>query len=208
MPELHITPQERNLIATALAADQERIERLIAKLSQSAAPEEPAAQTDHPAQPKDSPPAPGQVWRSQCGIYAGALPALDGQGIEHLVVGDWIDGAYQWGSYGQEIDGASSRTNGKANTAAMLAAKSPAAQALEQINIEAGFKHDDWHIPSQQEAQLIAATCFEQMQEAAIWTSTQYSDNNAWYQSFNNGNSNWNNKNNSLRVRPVRRFKL
>jgi Protein of unknown function (DUF1566) len=66
----------------------------------------------------------------------------------------------------------------------------------------------DWHIPSQQEAQLIAANCFEHMEKATIWTSSQYSADYAWYQSFNNGSSSGLYKDISLRVRPVRRFKF
>ena len=184
------SPQDAALIAASLANDQARIERLIAKLS-------------NPGEK----PAPGQPWPSQGGIYAGALPALDGQGIEHLVLGDWIDGDFEWGSYGKDIPGASSLKDGKANTRAMLADQSPAATVVEKRNTSAG-DFSDWHIPSQQEAHLLAATCFDQMDEAVIWSSSQFSANGAWCQSFNFGYSHSRNKLTSLRVRPVRRFKL
>ena len=39
------------------------------------------------------------------------------------------------------------------------------------------------------------------------WSSSEFDNNNAWNQNFNNGNQNDNNKNNTLRVRAVRGFK-
>ncbi len=39
------------------------------------------------------------------------------------------------------------------------------------------------------------------------WSSTEYDNNNAWKQNFNNGNQNNNNKNNNNYVRAVRGFK-
>lgn len=228
---IDLTPQDAALIAGSLANDQARIERLIAKLSAPTAPHQTgrsASQTPCAAKaewlwvgvgspaphwPSKDPhtfepiPAPGQPWPSQGGIYAGALPALDGQGIEHLVLGDWIDGEFEWGSYGKDIPAASSLKDGKANTSAMLAAQSPAAIAVDKRNTSAG-DFSDWQLPSQQETHLVAATCFDHMDQAVIWTSTQYSAYLAWFQSFNDGYSNWNGKDGSLRVRPVRRFKL
>ena len=213
---IDLSPQDAALIAGSLANDQARIERLIAKLS---APGEKAAPSRMPIPSDPQPieqvrgrldaliPTPGQPWLSQGGIYAGALPALDGQGIEHLVLGDWFDGEFKWGNYGKDIPGASSLKDGKANTRAMLAAQSPAATIVEKRNTSAG-DFSDWHIPSQQEAHLLAATCFEQMDQAVIWTSSLYSADYAWYQGFSNGDSSWDGKDSSLRVRPVRRFKL
>lgn len=211
---LHLTTRETALIAASLANDQAHIERLLAKLS---APGANAAHSRLPIPSDPQPieqvrgrldpiaPAPGQPWPSQGGIYAGALPALDGQGIEHLILGDFLKGEFEWGEYGKDLPGAQSRTDGKANTAAMLAAQSPAAIAVKKYSDAVEF---DWHIPSQQEAYLIAATCFDEMAKAVIWTSTQCSANLAWYQSFDFGDSDWLYKSNSLRVRPVRRFKF
>jgi hypothetical protein len=42
---------------------------------------------------------------------------------------------------------------------------------------------------------------------AYYWSSTEYNNNNAWKQNFDNGNQNNNNKNNTNRVRAVRGFK-
>ena len=42
---------------------------------------------------------------------------------------------------------------------------------------------------------------------AYYWSSTEYNNNNAWKQNFDNGNQNNNNKNNTNRVRAVRDFK-
>jgi hypothetical protein len=205
---IDLSPQDTALIAASLASDMSRIERLIAKLSAPGAKAVPSHQAHWPDQDPhtvEAIPAPGQPWASQGGIYAGALPALDGQGIEHLILGDFLKGDVAWGEYGKELPGTSSRTDGKANTAAMLEAQSPAAIAINNYSQAVEF---DWHIPSQQEAQLISATCFEHMEKATIWTSSQYSAYGAWCQSFLNGNSLWNGKDSSLRVRPVRRFKF
>jgi hypothetical protein len=41
---------------------------------------------------------------------------------------------------------------------------------------------------------------------AYYWSSTEYNNNNAWKQNFDNGNQNNNNKNNTNYVRAVRDF--
>ncbi len=205
---INLSPNDAALIAASLASNMSRIERLIAKLSAPGAKVASSSEADWPDEGPhtvDSIPAPGQFWASQGGIYAGALPALDDQGVEHLIIGDFLKGEFAWGEYGKDLPGAQSRTDGKANTAAMLAAQSPAAIAVNGYSQAMEF---DWHIPSQQEAQLIAANCFDHMEKATVWTSSQYSAYDAWYQSFYYGYSDWSNKNSSLRVRPVRRFKF
>ena len=42
---------------------------------------------------------------------------------------------------------------------------------------------------------------------AYYWSSTEYNNNNAWKQNFDNGNQNNNNKNNTNYVRAIRDFK-
>jgi hypothetical protein len=60
----------------------------------------------------------------------------------------------KWGEYGKLIEGAASRTDGKANTAAMLAAGCPAAAQLAELEAEG---HNDLFIPAI--GQLNAAAC-------------------------------------------------
>ena len=51
----------------------------------------------------------------------------------------------QWGTYGKDIDGAKSRTDGHANTAAMLAADRPAATGATRVEADG---HKDFFLPA------------------------------------------------------------
>lgn len=106
--QFQLTHQEAALIASSLASEQARIENLLAKFSASSTTEYSVAHGIIVAQTMLGHVTElGKDWPEQGGIYAGALPALDGQGIEHLVVGDWIDGELEWGSYGKDTPGTS-----------------------------------------------------------------------------------------------------
>jgi|SaaInl47_10m_RNA_FD_contig_111_230133_length_2760_multi_5_loop_3 hypothetical protein len=74
----------------------------------------------------------------------------------------------------------------------------------------------DWYLPSKYELNLM----YENIGQGNVlglgnlgnfantyyWSSTEYASSNAWFQNFNNGNQNYNNKGNNLRVRAVRAF--
>lgn len=154
-------------------------------------------------------PAFGSVIPSQGGYLAAIMrgPVIDGeeQPPFALLVSDAAAGEVtaEWGTYGKEIEGAASRLDGMANTAAMVAAECPAALKIRALEIEG---HSDWYVPSLGELNSAAANVPELFAKEYYWTSTQYSRNNAFVQDFQNGNSDWNNKNNEFRVRAFRGF--
>ncbi len=153
-------------------------------------------------------PALGELWPEQGGHFAGIFNAADGSLYALIVppkdVGEL--GQFQWGKYGQDVQGANSLTDGQLNTQAMLANKNSAAHCL------AGFEHQefkDWYLPSKGELASAHMHCQNTFKpDEYYWSSTQYSAYNAWYEGFDYGNTDIYGKNYTLRVLPVRRFKL
>lgn len=157
----------------------------------------------------NNPPAIGEYWPGQGGVYGGILPAFDGQPARHLIFSA-IDAPEDltWGPYSKAIEGAASRTDGRANTAALLAAKVtqglafPAAEWAAQHTADG---HEDFHLPSQAElfmALLYAPQIFDKA--PWYWSSTQDSPDDAFAQDFELGYSAWGSKANDWRVRAVR----
>ncbi len=168
-----------------------------------------AAETSRHEAPTDHPPLPGQPWPEQGGIYAGIMPALEGQAAYHLIIDNQdLPREHAWGNTGRHA-GASSLHDGLANTRALLEAGSPAAMAVNDINESGASTQADWYLPAKREMQLITATCSEHMTaDQLYWTSTQSSANYAWFQSFKHGGTYIYYKDYTLRVRPVRRLNL
>lgn len=84
-------------------------------------------------------PAFGSAIAGQGGFFAAIMrgATVDGvqQPAEALLVSDIaleIE-AVEWGKYGQDVTGATSRTDGKANTDAMVAANCPAALRVREF---------------------------------------------------------------------------
>jgi len=160
------------------------------------------------AEATTTPPAPGEYWPGQGGIYAGILPAIGDQPAQHLVFGDEHPKQLTWGPYGHKVTDANSRINGRANTAALLADKSISGKAYPAAEAAAAYSadgHSDFHLPSQAElfmASLHAPKAFSQA--GWFWSSTQDSSCLVFNQDFEFGSSNWGSKDNTCRVRPVR----
>lgn len=150
-----------------------------------------------------TPPAANQHWPEANGIYAGAVAYPDGRIIGLAWANDIADLPRQaWGEYGQDIEGARSRHDGRANTQAMAAAGCSIAKQVLAIDPNA------W-IPSQIEALQLAATLDKSNRPSGvIWTSTQDSGFSAFAQTFENGVSDWFLKGVACRVRAVRGFVL
>lgn len=149
-----------------------------------------------------TPPAPGQYWPEQAAWYAGPVAYPDGRVIALLLPdGQESLGKMAWGEYGQHVPGATSHHDGRANTAAIAAAGSPAAQAVLALN-------PDWYIPSQIEALQLFATLKAQVGPGWTWTSTQVSADLAFVQDFEGGFSDWGLKGSDYRVRAVRGLTL
>lgn len=123
-----------------------------------------------------------------------------------IIVPDLPGKDMPWGQRGVEVVGADSLTDGLTNTAAMLAAKCPSALHIAQLRTSEG--HADLYLPARAELWALRANVPELFDKAWHWSSTQTSGYNAFVQSFENGNSDWNSKGNDYRVRAVRRIPL
>lgn len=114
-------------------------------------------------------------------------------------------GKLKWGTYGEEVPGAASLTDGLANTLAMIAAKCPAALAVSKLKIDG---HKDWYIASRTEMWAARGNVPELFKKEWHWTSTQDSRSDAFAQDFEDGSSTWIGKGNEFRVRAFRRIPL
>ena len=154
------------------------------------------------------PPRIGEHWAGQGGIYVGVMRGRDGKPDHHLVaaIGEHELEDLMWGEYGKKIEGCDSYHDGKANTAAMVAAGYELGKRIEALDIEG---HADWHLPSQAEMHLLAANVKEAMQQGDYyWTSTQYSAHDAWHQHFDDGGQGIDSKDAELRAVAVRTIQI
>jgi hypothetical protein len=157
-------------------------------------------------------PAFGALIPGQGGYFAAVLRGLVVDGVEQapdaLIVSDAALGeiaAAAWGNYGKDVPGTTSRTDGRANTAAMAAAGSPAALQLQAITIDG---HSDYFLPSLGELNSAAANVPELFAKEWYWTSTQGGRHGAFAQAFGSGYSYWGGKDGELRCRAFRRVPL
>ena len=97
---------------------------------------------------KFQPPAIGQIWPGQGGIYAGIVPARNGNNAYHLVIGEEL-GRFEWGPYGDESP-AKSLIDGLANTTALIESDGdyPAAKAAAAYSADG---HTDFYLPAASE---------------------------------------------------------
>ena len=156
-------------------------------------------------------PAIGSYWLGQGGIYAGMVRGEDGTPDYHLIVPTDPAGQVEkikWGSPGKDEPNSTGPRDGKANTEKLRQSshEHPAAQWAAGLHIEA---HGDWYLPARHELRL----CFLNVPELFstdgwYWSSTQYSPHDAWVQNFDGGGQSYYGKDNALRARAVRRFKI
>lgn len=158
-----------------------------------------------PAPPESAltPPALGQIWPGQGGIYVGTVPSMLDIPAHHLIAGTQ-ETTLKWGPYEDDAPG-TSHTNGPTNTHALAAGgdKYPAARWCADYTADG---HNDFHLPSRFDL-LIAflstgATVFDK--EGYYWSSTQFSRLYAFVQAFASGDSGCCVKVNEFRVRPFR----
>lgn len=129
----------------------------------------------------------------------------------------------EWGGNGKEIGSAALGTSGKSNTEAILAygkANNISYPAAEYCNTysTAGTKAGDWYLPSLTELTLLSSSYAVvngkltalvgkvTIEEAGYWSSSEYGYNSAWIQIPNSGDTDFNYKYSSSRVRPVLAF--
>ncbi len=128
---------------------------------------------------------------------------LNGKEYAYIDLGKSAEFTGEWGEYGQNVGGAVSYRDGASNTVAMAEAGSPIAkQALE---IGAGV-----FIPSALELALLfsakQAGELPGFSDRWCWSSSQYSAYGAFYAGFDDGLTSSDDKDNDLRVRPVRKI--
>ncbi|QZI68702.1 DUF1566 domain-containing protein [Pseudomonas protegens] len=149
-----------------------------------------------------TPPAIGEVWPGQGGIYAGFMPARNGADGYHLILGEEL-GRFEWGQYGDESP-ATSLIDGRANTLALIESGSeyPAATAAHKHESDG---HADFYLPAAAELYEILLNLNGKL-SGWVWSSSQYSANYAYDLDFEVGWLSSDDKYNGRLVRPVRRF--
>ncbi|MFA5434045.1 MAG: DUF1566 domain-containing protein [Candidatus Paceibacterota bacterium] len=130
------------------------------------------------------------------------------------------------GTYGNTQAKGDGPFSGEANTSIIIAAQvaigddgsTYAARICNELQVtEGGKTYGDWYLPSKEELNLmyqnkatIDATAGVNggsgFASAAYWSSTEYSNTNAWRQGFDNGSQTYSFKDNALYVRAVRAF--
>ena len=156
-------------------------------------------------------PAFGAAIAGQGGFFAAIMRGPTVNGIQQppmaLIVSDTAHEIESvWGTYRQDVTGCNTRTDGQANTLAMLAADCAAAKHARSITVDG---HNDFYLPSIGELNTAAANAPELFDaEGIYWASTQDSASYAFAQNFEGGNSLWSSKDSEFRVRPFRAIPL
>ncbi|KPM66100.1 hypothetical protein HB4184_03685 [Pseudomonas putida] len=151
-------------------------------------------------------PALGSYWPGQGGYNAGLVRGEDGAPDYYLIVPQLTEQlSAAWGGYGEEVEGASSASDGLANTRALLADSNehPAAKLASEFTADG---HNDFYLPARRELQLAEANVPELFEKAYHWSSSQRSAYYAYFMGFEDGWLNDFRKSVEFLVRPVRRF--
>jgi len=150
------------------------------------------------------PPAIGEVWPGQGGIYAGVMPARGAEESYHLILGDEL-GRFEWGQYGDESP-ATSLIDGMSNTEALVNSNGeyPAAVAAYEHKADG---HADFYLPATAELYEIWLNLNGKL-SGLVWSSSQRSANLAFTMDFGDGYQFYGAKDYELRVRPFRRLPI
>ncbi len=151
-------------------------------------------------------PALGSYWPEQGGHNAGLVRGEDGAPDYYLIVPALTEQLRAaWGGYGEEVEGASSASDGLANTRALLASSNehPAAKLASEFTVDG---KNDFYLPARRELQLAEANVPELFEKAYHWSSSQRSAGSAYGVDFEDGWLNDHHKLFEFLVRPVRRF--
>jgi len=122
----------------------------------------------------------GCRWPGEGGVYVGIARERASGGAHHLIAN--VDAAVVSGwRWADGISGdlwvARSSDDGWGNTLAMLDEGSRLARHVRGLRTEG---HDDWYLPSQAEACLLAANLPQPLPVGRVWTSSQGSAESAW----------------------------
>lgn len=149
-----------------------------------------------------TPPAIGEYWPGQGGIYAGIRQYPEG--LCHVIFAAQDVGKHAYGEHGTEVE-ATSRTDGRQNTLVLtvLNGSHPAAGAAFGFTCDG---HSDFYLPAIAELSHAWANIPEHFEPEWYWSSSQGSANSAFTMGFDDGSQGSGDKYYELRVRPVRRF--
>lgn len=178
------------------------------------APAEEAARVliEHFTRPANKPAASlpniGEYWPGQGGVYAGMMRGQDGQPDYHLIVPtDPVANVQEiaWGGYDHDEPDAKSDFDGLANTRSLCESERdhPAAKWAAGLVIDG---HADFYLPARRELSLCYANVPELFDKEWHWSSTQYSRDLAYGQTFEAGTQTNGDKYDTLRARAVRRL--
>ncbi len=150
--------------------------------------------------PKMGTPMPG-------GVLVAIMPSIDDHPAYYLIAPAdpaVIPDEFEWGGDGDEVEGLSS-WDGKKNTELLLADSNEHLPALKckALSIDGC---DDFYLASRREAAAISASFPDHFGDDWYWTSSQYSANYAYVQSFRHGSQGYDRKDSSYRVLAVRRI--
>lgn len=151
-------------------------------------------------------PAVGEVWPGEGGVNGGLFPG-DGKPYYLIVpTGADAEGEFEWGGYGNELNGAKSAWDGRANTDDLIGADDsyPAAQFCAAFEREG---HKDFHLMSRREASFLEITLGDKdvFSKRYHWTSSQFSADYACTMGFGGGWLYDGGKGSERVARPVRR---
>lgn len=148
------------------------------------------------------PPALGEYWSGQGGIYAGVRQYPEG--LCHVIFAATDVGKHTYGEYGTEVD-AVSRHDGRENTAILVNrdGSHPAADAAYAFTCDG---HSDFYLPSIGELNHAWQYIPESFEEGWYISSTQRSAYYAYIMGFEDGWLNLNAKDDERLARPVRRI--
>ena len=139
----------------------------------------------------------GQYAEGQGGIYIG----VTAQGRHLFAAAAPLDGEFEFGGYGDELEGYSD-LDGTENTRELLErGDHPAALAASEYSADG---HNDFYLPSHRELLHVVAVEGFNEDVSDVWTSTPYGSYGAWAVNFENGYVYRWARHDEFRVRPVR----
>lgn len=150
-----------------------------------------------------TPPAIGEVWIGQGGIYAGVIPGRNGAPSYHLIIGEEI-GQFAWGPYREEAE--SSLIDGVSNTASLLQGGPEYAAAQAAASYQADGL-TDFYLPAIAELNEAWLNLGDRPW-GWVWSSSQRAKNVTYIMGFEGGGQNCIDKDYQYRVRPARRLAI
>lgn len=152
-----------------------------------------------------NPPAIGELWDAEGGIYAGVRTYENGDTYHLVVAVEDSATIHEWGEYKQDTP-AKSTTDGMQNTKELAEIESifPAAEAAKKYTTG---DFSDYFLPSIGELNHAWQYVPEIFEKKSYWSSTQRSPTAAFYMGFTDGTQDGTVKLNELRARPFRKFR-